>query len=146
MSCAERRYCWTCAHSKGHCSAREVWEKSQPAGEAEWQSLAWQRVTAARRYAEWARHLGELGLAMEEFGDDRVLDVGCGPTGIVYFLDAAARVGVDPMADLYAQWNGYTASQSLSSRRKRNKCPSTISRSTRCSASTASTTLGTHTR
>jgi ubiquinone/menaquinone biosynthesis C-methylase UbiE len=86
---------------------REVWDRSQPTGKADWQNLAWQQMTAAQRYAEWARHMGELGLAMEDFGDDRVLDVGCGPTGIVYFLDAAARVGLDPMGDLYAQWNGY---------------------------------------
>lgn len=86
---------------------REVWDRSQPTGKADWQTLAWQQMTAAQRYAEWARHMGRAGLAMEDFGDDRVLDVGCGPTGIVYFLDAKARVGLDPMGDLYAQWNGY---------------------------------------
>ncbi len=37
---------------------RELWDRSQPAGKADWQNLAWQRMTAAQRYAEWARHMG----------------------------------------------------------------------------------------
>jgi SAM-dependent methyltransferase len=85
----------------------EVWDRSQPAGKADWETLAWQQMTAAQRYAEWARHLRELGLSMNDFSNDHVLDVGCGPTGIVYFIGAAERVGLDSLGEFYEQWNGY---------------------------------------
>lgn len=63
-------------------------------------------MPAERRSAEWRRHLAELGLSIDAFTEREILDVGCGPTGIVYFIAAARRVGVDPLADFYSQWNG----------------------------------------
>jgi ubiquinone/menaquinone biosynthesis C-methylase UbiE len=59
------------------------------------------------RRSEWQRHLWSLDLSLESFRDERILDVGCGPTGIGYFITAAKRVGVDPLAETYERWNGY---------------------------------------
>jgi SAM-dependent methyltransferase len=72
-----------------------------------WSSLEWQAMPKEERDAEWRRHLADLGLGPEVFSGRRVVDVGCGPTGLIYFVDAAERVGVDPLARHYERWNGY---------------------------------------
>jgi len=74
---------------------------------AEWQNdLGWQHGRSWRM-SEWDRHLQPLGLSLSSFEDDQLLDVGCGPTGLVYFVDAAARVGLDPLGAVYERWNGH---------------------------------------
>lgn len=84
---------------------------SQPAtGEGErayWSSLKWQEMSYEVRLSEWKRHLAELHIPFDSFREQAILDVGCGPVGIVYFLEARRRVGLDPLAAHYAQWNGY---------------------------------------
>jgi ubiquinone/menaquinone biosynthesis C-methylase UbiE len=59
------------------------------------------------RLREWKRHLAELDISFDSFRDQAILDVGCGPVGIVYFIDAARSVGLDPLASQYSQWNGH---------------------------------------
>lgn len=71
-----------------------------------WETSNWQQATADHRSSEWSRHLGALGLDLRSFAGQDVLDVGCGPTGVVYFLQAARRTGADALADVYRQWNG----------------------------------------
>jgi ubiquinone/menaquinone biosynthesis C-methylase UbiE len=85
----------------------EVWDRSLIVEKAEWKTLAWQRMPAAQRLSEWERHVRDLGLSLSDFANDHVLDVGCGPTGIVYFMPAARRVGLDPLGEFYEQWNGF---------------------------------------
>lgn len=87
--------------------SRQEWEAASQLERRAWADLSWQHMPAERRSSEWERHLTALGLSRASFEDQSVLDVGCGPTGAVYFVDAARRVGLDPLADLYQEWNGH---------------------------------------
>jgi len=74
---------------------------------ASWATLEWQRISLQSRIAEWKRHLAELHLDFDSFCNDVILDLGCGPTGIAYFLPAKQSFGLDPLAENYEKWNGY---------------------------------------
>ncbi len=84
----------------------ELWRSAQVAEREFWESGVWEQVPRERRVSEWKRHLRELGIPWSRFEGEDVLDVGCGPVGIAYFLEAARRVGLDPLADTYERWNG----------------------------------------
>jgi ubiquinone/menaquinone biosynthesis C-methylase UbiE len=81
------------------------WADAQKAERQFWEHSDWQSFPPERRRSEWTRHLGSLGLGLE-FRDQAVLDVGCGPTGVVYFVKARRRVGLDPLGATYEKWNG----------------------------------------
>ena len=50
----------------------------------------------------WAEELRRFGYARERFDGRRVLDIGCGPFGLIHFLDnAGERVRVDPLLAQY---------------------------------------------
>ncbi len=84
------------------------WEDSLPAAAAEWQRQSWIASPRDVRVSEWTRHLAALDLSFDNFRDADTPDVGCGPTGLVYFLDGQRRrVGVDPTAKAFAAHNGY---------------------------------------
>lgn len=84
------------------------WQAGVDLEREEWATLTWQNaLIPERRFSEWERHLASIGLSLSSFKSQHVLDVGCGPTGVVYFIDADRRVGVDPLADQYEQWNGH---------------------------------------
>jgi ubiquinone/menaquinone biosynthesis C-methylase UbiE len=74
---------------------------------AYWSTLKWQEMSYQTRLSEWKRHLAELDVPFNSFREQSILDVGCGPVGIVFFLDARNSVGLDPLAGQYSQWNGY---------------------------------------
>jgi len=45
-----------------------------------------------------------FGVGWEIFAGRRVLDVGCGPFGLIHYLDhAAERIRVDPLLESYKQ-------------------------------------------
>jgi SAM-dependent methyltransferase len=78
---------------------------------AYWSSLKWQNTPYQARLSEWNRHLAELDIPFGSFREQAILDVGCGPVGIVFFLEAKKSVGLDPLAAQYARWNGYWGKQ-----------------------------------
>jgi SAM-dependent methyltransferase len=88
-------------------SKRTAWEASLEPGRRGWATLEWQQSPYAKRLSEWKRHFAELDIPFDSFREQEMVDVGCGPVGIVYFLDAKRNVGVDPLADQYEQWNGH---------------------------------------
>lgn len=46
----------------------------------------------------WSGELTHLGCSKDIFTDRRVLDIGCGPFGLIHFLDnAAERIRIDPL-------------------------------------------------
>ncbi len=84
------------------------WASAHSAEQRSWQlNVDWKEVPRETRAYEWGRHLKDVGLTLDDFKEQSVLDVGCGPTSILYFIDAERRVGIDPLADLYEQWNGH---------------------------------------
>lgn len=87
--------------------SRTRWQEAIDQSREEWDTLAWQQMSSTQYRQGWARHLRELGLSLEAFAGQTVLDIGCGPTGAIYFVEAAHRVGLDPLADQYEQWNGH---------------------------------------
>jgi len=74
---------------------------------ADWTDLTWKEISVETRLVEWKRHLTELDLSFDFFQDQLILDVGCGPTGIIYFLNPKAGFGLDPLAHEYERWNGH---------------------------------------
>jgi SAM-dependent methyltransferase len=50
----------------------------------------------------WKEELGRFGFGREMFSGRRVVDIGCGPYGLIHFLDnAKARVRIDPLLHQY---------------------------------------------
>lgn len=67
-----------------------IWPKSSQHASREgefayWSTLKWQETPYEEGLAEWKRHLGELGIRFDSFREQAILDVGCGPVGIVFF-------------------------------------------------------------
>jgi SAM-dependent methyltransferase len=87
--------------------AVRLWQAAQPLEIRDWARLEWKKLSYDVRAAEWKRHLEELDLAPGSFTQQSILDVGCGPTGISYFLDTKTSFGLDPLAHQYEQWNGF---------------------------------------
>jgi SAM-dependent methyltransferase len=68
----------------------------------------WKNWTQAAPYQNldipkyWGEELARLGCSRELFSGRRVIDIGCGPFGLIHFLDnAALRVRVDPLLAQY---------------------------------------------
>ena len=54
--------------------------------------------------AYWRGELGHFGVSPEDFAGKRVLDVGCGPEGLIHYVEgAAARIRVDPLLLQYSE-------------------------------------------
>ncbi len=86
---------------------QERWQEAQASERSYWENTSWQQTPAEQRRSEWSRHLGSLDLTLDEFAGQSILDIGCGPAGVVNFVTADRRVGVDPLASTYSQWNGF---------------------------------------
>lgn len=86
------------------------WRKAQTYERGFWEDLAQQIATGSVSRLDWykwrcqqlADRLRELGCAHLTEGDAHVVEVGCGPTGILPFFQAAERVAVDPLDRFYA--------------------------------------------
>jgi ubiquinone/menaquinone biosynthesis C-methylase UbiE len=71
-----------------------------------WASGEWRSAVKPDPRAEWERHFNLVGLSLLQFAGQEVLEVGCGATGVVYYLpEAKRRVGIDPAASGMRKWN-----------------------------------------
>jgi SAM-dependent methyltransferase len=68
----------------------------------------WKHWTQAAPYQNldipkyWAEELARLGVGQDLFNERRVMDIGCGPYGLIHFLDNAAwRIRIDPLLPHY---------------------------------------------
>jgi SAM-dependent methyltransferase len=68
----------------------------------------WQHWTQAAPYQNldipkyWSEELTRFGCTRRLFSGKRVLDIGCGPYGLIHFLDnAAERIRLDPLLPKY---------------------------------------------
>lgn len=68
----------------------------------------WQHWTEAAPYQNldipkyWSEELGHFACTRELFDGRRVLDIGCGPYGLIHYVDnAAERVRIDPLLPQY---------------------------------------------
>jgi SAM-dependent methyltransferase len=82
---------------------RERWSVSQ-----QLELHFWKNWTQAAPYQNldvpkyWSQELPRFGCARDLFTDRRVLDIGCGPFGLIHFLDnAAERIRIDPLLPQY---------------------------------------------
>lgn len=86
------------------------WQGAQRYERAFWESLASRIAAGSVSQLDWYQwradqlilRLRSLGLAHLTEGSARVLEVGCGPIGVVGFFPAAERVAIDPLEPYYA--------------------------------------------
>jgi SAM-dependent methyltransferase len=86
------------------------WQRAQRYERGFWDSLASRIAAGSVSQLDWYRwraeqlilRLRSLGLAQLTDGCARVLEVGCGPVGVVGFFPAAERVAIDPLEPYYA--------------------------------------------
>ena len=57
------------------------------------------RQDMAKEY--WQHYIGLLKEKIDLKPSDRVLDIGCGPYGMISYLDQGQRFGLDPLMDFY---------------------------------------------
>jgi ubiquinone/menaquinone biosynthesis C-methylase UbiE len=83
--------------------SKERWEESQRHELAFWKS--WTELEPYRNLDlpnYWSQELIHLGCTPEIFAGRRVADVGCGPHGLIHYIDGAAeRIRVDPLLPQY---------------------------------------------
>lgn len=77
------------------------WTRSQAAEAEFWQQGDSQYAHFSRQY--W---LGELrnwdgAISPEEFAGKNIIEIGCGPKGMIHFVEANRKVGVDPLIGEY---------------------------------------------
>ena len=85
------------------------WQRAQQYERNYWSSLAGRIAEGSTSQLDWyrwraeqlVRRLRALGLERLVDGCARVLEVGCGPIGIVAFFPAAERVAIDPLEPYY---------------------------------------------
>ena len=82
-----------------HGVTRDRWSASQRL-----ELHFWQTWTQAAPYQNldvpkyWSEELLRFGCSRDVFTGQRVLDIGCGPFGLIHFLDnAAGRIRIDPL-------------------------------------------------
>lgn len=80
-------------------SVRSRWRRAQA-----YELDFWQRNASALpdKGGQLPKHL-DFVAAGGELEGKRVLEVGCGPMGVIYFSPGATRVGIDPLAREYMQ-------------------------------------------
>lgn len=78
----------------------------------------WQNWTRSTPYQNldipkyWSEELERFACTREIFQDQRVLDIGCGPFGLIHYLDnAAERLRIDPLLPQYESKATLTGSQ-----------------------------------
>src|SRR2546427_415322 len=85
------------------------WQRAQRYERGYWESLATRVAAGSASQLDWYRwradqlvqRLRALGLGALTEGRARVIEVGCGPVGVVGFFPAAERVAVDPLEPYY---------------------------------------------
>ncbi len=85
MSVSERRF------EVAQESERDYWHRVWKDNSA--------RQIAAEKY--WQHYIGLLKKMANVTPNDRILDVGCGPCGLIRYLDGGHRYGLDPLMDYY---------------------------------------------
>jgi len=96
------------------------WQHAQQYERGYWESQATLIATGSISQFEWyrwraqqlVRRLRSLGLGHLAEGGARVVEVGCGPVGVVGFFPAAERVAIDPLEPYYASNATLTALRS----------------------------------
>src|SRR6266850_1110016 len=96
------------------------WHSAQQYERGFWESLASRISAGSVAQLDWYRwraqqlilRLRSLGLAHLTDGRARVIEVGCGPVGVVGFFPAAERVAIDPLEPYYASNATLTALRS----------------------------------
>jgi len=86
------------------------WHSAQQYARGYWEALATRIADGSVSQLDWYKwradqlilRLRSLGLAHLTEGCARVLEVGCGPVGVVGFFPAAERVAIDPLEPYYA--------------------------------------------
>src|SRR2546426_11931247 len=86
------------------------WQRAQQYERGFWESLATHIADGSVAQLDWYRwraeqlvlRLRSLGLERLTEGCARVIEVGCGPVGVVGFFPAAERLAIDPLEPCYA--------------------------------------------
>ncbi len=85
------------------------WQRAQRYERGYWESLATRIAAGSASQLDWYRwradqlvlRLRALGLGALTEGRARVIEVGCGPVGVVGFFPAVERIAIDPLEPYY---------------------------------------------
>ena len=104
---------------------RGRWLNAQKYEQAFWERLGADIAAGAEKQLDWynwrARRLEEKLAGMPQVRTDngKVLEIGCGPIGIINFLTSRERVAVDPLEHFYRRTPSLAARRDLSHRHRR---------------------------
>lgn len=71
--------------------------------------LAWEKKKSRQEYfikahqELWQNYLNFLQNYIEIKEDDKILDIGCGPWGLISYIDKGDRYGLDPLMDYFSK-------------------------------------------
>jgi ubiquinone/menaquinone biosynthesis C-methylase UbiE len=51
----------------------------------------------------WQKELRKVGIDFSFFKDKSVCEIGCGPFGMIYYIDAKTKIGIDPLIPYYQE-------------------------------------------
>ncbi len=84
------------------------WQKAQEYERRHWEKVAYQIVSSTQEDLDWYRWKAEQlsknflsGIKNLELEDEKILEVGSGPIGMVTFLKFGERYTVDPLEDFF---------------------------------------------
>lgn len=79
------------------------WKRSQEAEKAFWNKERYTRSHFSKDYweSELKNYCGKI--KMDDFAGKDVLEIGCGPKGMIHFISAKKKVGLDPLIEKYKE-------------------------------------------
>ncbi len=82
-------------------SAYSGWNKSQQAEVVFWENFTSIRDHFSEKY--WQKELDNCQghIRFKDFEGKSILEVGCGPKGMIHYVPGAKKVGVDPLIEEY---------------------------------------------
>ena len=57
-----------------------------------------------REFARYPKMIKEMGLDLIDTSNKSILEIGCGPIGLISLLDGSIKIGLDPLADKYNKY------------------------------------------
>lgn len=78
------------------------WQKAQEFEKSYWIREKINLEDSAAIKAHWISYLKRHDLSLSSWKDMNILEIGCGPKGLIYYCEAKQKIGLDPLATFYS--------------------------------------------